>query len=48
MREGVEIVDLGDAADAAGLLAEFDGEVDAIRVSARAVRRIRAMLGEEE
>ncbi|MBD5655932.1 MAG: hypothetical protein IAI50_12240, partial [Candidatus Eremiobacteraeota bacterium] len=35
-------------ADAAGLLAEFDVEVDAIRVSARAVRRIRAMLGEEE
>jgi hypothetical protein len=43
----VEIADLGDWG-AAALLAEYDAEDDAIRVNARAVARIRALLGEGE
>ena len=44
----VDVVDFGDAADAAGLVAEFDAEANAVRVNARAVARVRALLGARE
>jgi hypothetical protein len=42
----LEVVDLGAAAEIAGIVAEYAGEDDAIRVSARAAGRIRVALGE--
>ena len=44
----VRVEALGAAARAAGLLAEYDAEHDAIRVSAGAAERVRAALGERE
>lgn len=46
MTPRIEVVDLGAAAERAGILAEYAREDDAIRVSARAAGRIRAVLGD--